>query len=325
MSDKQKIGLLATLVCAMAAWWWLGGRAPGQSSGRSFRHELLAVDTARLTEFTLVPRSGGPGGPIHFRRDSLGWVATEGDHATRAFQRPLNTLLEALSHMQPLAMPGSGHAVMERYALTDSLAARFRSPQVLNGAELRVGSTTQGPSSPTLEAPPVATAVMLEGDSNVYLVPGTFSDVIRMNFLDWIPKPMANGNPANWDRLTFTFPGNVAYSLERVGDQWWVNGMQADQERVEKYLGALSRYYGNGLADPNDTLHAVLVYQLRVDDRSLGVPVHVGIFQVGDRLIARSTLAPRWLVVPFDPATELPRMFRPPEAFLPQEAPPLGP
>lgn len=321
MSDKLKIGLLSALVGVLALWWWLGGRSPEQQEQRSFRELLARVDTAALHTFTLVAPAAQGGTPILFQRDSLGWVAVQEGHSTRAFQRPLNELLEALSDLRPQAVPGSDPTVVQRYALTDSLCSWFQSPQVMDGKPLRIGSTTQGPATPTLDAAPIATAVMIEGDPNVYLVPGAFSHIPALTFPDWVPKPMVNGNPANWDRLTFTFPGNVAYAMERQGDIWLVGGKQADQEKVWKYLRALSRYYGMAFADPNDTLAAELVYQLRVDDRTLDAPIFLGIFQAGDHLIARSTLAPRWLVMPFDAQTELPRMFRAPEAFLPHGNP----
>lgn len=317
MSDKLKVGLLAALVLVLAVWWWAGRHVAPQGDRHALRDLLVAVDTAALHTFTLVAPAEKQGVPMLFQRNATGWTATQEGHVTQAFQRPLNLLFEALAELRPQAMPGSDPAVVLRYALTDSLCAWFQSPQVLEGRPIRIGSTTQGPSTPTLDAPPVATAVMLEGDPNVYLVPGAFSDIPAMTFIDWIPKPMVNGDPANWDRLVFTFPGNVGYAMERQGDSWLVAGEAADQERVTKYLRALSRYYGNALADPNDTLNAELVYQLQVDDRTLEAPIFLGIFQVADRMIARSTLAPRWLVMPFDPRTELPRMFRAPGAFLP--------
>lgn len=321
MSDRVKIVLLSALVAVLALWWWLGGRSPQQREQRSFLEVLAQVDTAGIQVFTLVAPAAQGGVPILFQRDSLGWVAVQEGHSTRAFQRPLDELFEALANLRPQAVPGSDPAVVQRYALTDSLCSWFQSPQVMEGRPLRIGSTTEGPSNPTLDAPPVATAVMMEGDPNVYLVPGAFSKIPALSFLDWIPKPMVNGNPDNWDRLTFTFPGNMAYDMERQGDNWLVGGMMADQEKVRKYLRALSRYYGNALADPGDTLNAQLLYQLQVDDRTLEAPIFLGIFQVDDRLIARSTLAPRWLVMPFDAQTELPRMFRAPEAFLPHGEP----
>lgn len=317
MSDKWKIGLLSALVAALALWWWLSGRAPQERKQRSFREKVADVDTAALRSFTLVAPAAEGGVPILFQRDSLGWVAVQEGHSTRAFQLPLNDLFTALSNLRPQAVPGSDPAVVRRYALTDSLCAWFQSPQVMDGRPLRIGSTTTGPANPTLEAPPVATAMMVAGDPNVYLVPGAFSEIPAMSFVDWIPKPMVNGDHDRWDHITFTFPDGRSYSLDRVAAGWAVSGEPADSLKVEKFLYALSRYYGNALADPADTLHARPLYQIKVEGRMADSPIFLGVFAAGDHLIARSTLAPRWLVTTFDPRTELPRMFRPPEAFLP--------
>ncbi len=312
MSDKLKTGLLVALVIALATAWWIGRQAPERARMRTFKNILLQVDTAALQAFSITEPVGRGGKTIRFRRENTGWTAAQGEHRTPAFTRPLNELFAAIADIRPMAMPGAAPATMERYRLSDTLATRIDLPG--SKTSLFIGTTTSG------EDP--ATAVRLAGDPNAYLVPGTFAWITELGFTGWIPKPMVNGNPADWERLTFTFPGNISYALERTPAGWTTNGQPADSTKVAKYLHALSRYYGRDLANPVDTLHAQLIYQLRVDGRSRKDPVFLGIFNAGDHLIARSTLAPRWLVMTFDPQTELPRMFRPPEAFLPREAHP---
>ncbi|HRO38552.1 MAG TPA: DUF4340 domain-containing protein [Flavobacteriales bacterium] len=317
MSDKVKVIGAAVLAAGLGLLWWLSSEDVRQRGDRSFRQELLQVDTTNLAEFDIAPpaQTGMP--PLHFRRDANGWSVQQGAHTTHAFQRPLNTLFTVLADLRTAAVAGNDPAIVQRYALTDSLAAVFSSPQVLNGAKLRVGNASAGTGSLSLKASGPTTAVMLEGDPNVYLVPGLFADEMRLSFTGWIPKPMANGNPANWDRLTFVFPGGTSWSLERTDNGWTANGQPADTMKVGKYLRALSHYYGHSLADPADTLNAVPLYSLRVHDRTRPAPVTLDVLEIQGRLIARSSLAPPWLVMPFDPQTELPRMFRPPEAFLP--------
>ncbi len=315
MSDKTRIGLLAALVIALALFWWLGGRTPEVAEQRSFREHLVQLDTALLTSFTIVPSPSKKAPALHFERDSTGWTVAADGHVTRAFSRPLNTLLSTLSDVKPLVMAGADPATIERYRLSDSLAARIELGGPKNTV-LRIGSSGSSPK-PTLSGSETTTAVMLSGDSNVYLVQGTLGPITDMSFDDWIPKPMVNGDPANWTQITIVFPGSRSYSIVREGDGWTVNGAPGDNEKVEKYLWALSRYYGSALVNPADTLNAALIYSMRVVDSSRRDPIILGIFETGGRLIARSTLAPPWLVMPFDRREELPRMFRPPDAFLP--------
>lgn len=307
MSDRWRSILLAAFVAALGVVWWLGERRSGEDGPRTFRKQLVAVDTAALQAFTIVPprllRA-----PLRFERDSLGWRVSQEGRTTPAFSRPLNELLAALHRMQPLSMPGPDPATLERYGLTDSLATKIEVPD-RDPVTLRVGITTSG------EDP--ATALMREGDPNVYLIPGDITWITDLDFKGWIPKPMVNGDPANWLRITFFFPGNIAYAMERNGAEWLVDGRPADRVRVEKYLHALSVYYGHDLVDPADTLHARPVYSLQVEDSTREAPITLMIYDVGHRLIARSNLAPPWLVMPFDAQEELPRMFRPPGAFEP--------
>lgn len=305
MSYKTRIGLLAAATVALALWWWLGGRTPEVAQQRTFRAHLVQVDTATLNAFTIIPAPVRQRPALHFRRGETGWSVQADSFSTDAFQRPLNQLLAVLADVRPVAMPGHDPGTIRRYQLGDSLADRL----LLPGNEvLRIGSATAGHEP--------ATAMMLEGDPNAYLVPGTVNKVVEMTLTDWIPKPLVNGDPANWEKLTFLFPGGKTYTLERVPEGWTVGGMPADSSKVHKFLWAMSRYYGNALADPADTLNAVPAYRMQVEDRTRAHPILLVIYATEHGLIARSSLAPRWLVMPFDPQVELRRMFRPPEAFL---------
>jgi hypothetical protein len=307
MSDKARITLLAAVAVALALLWWLGGQSWKNAEQRTFRASLLHTDTAALRSFTiaLAPAKHLP--PLHFRRDSLGWTVSSDSAVFRAFQRPMNELLAQLADIRPLSVAGAGPLVRERYRLGDSLADQLQLPGATGGV-LRVGASTSGANT--------ATAMMLKGDTNVYLVAGTFHAVTGMTLTDWIPKPMVNGDPRNWQRITFVFPGRHMYSLVRSSGGWTVNGLPADTVKVEKYLRALSRYYGHGLVNPADTLNAELIYSMRVEDRSRRDPIILGIFNTPKGLIGRSTLAPSWMVLPIDAQQDVQRMFRPPEAFM---------
>ncbi|MBS1568445.1 MAG: DUF4340 domain-containing protein [Bacteroidetes bacterium] len=307
MSNKARLILLAAVAAGLAWLWWWGGRDQQVAEQRTFRATLLSTDTAALRSFTILPAPVEHLPALHFQRDSSGWTVASDSSVFRAFQRPMNELLAKLAHIRPVSVAGSGKDIRERYRLVDSTATTMELPGA-SGGTLRVGASTGGANT--------ATAMMLEGDTNVYLVPGLFHEVTGMSFIDWIPKPLVNGDPRNWDRVTFVFPGRHMYSLERNKDGWTVNGSPADSIKVGKYLWALSRYYGHGLMDPADTLQAELIYSMRVEDRSRPDPIILGIFNTPKGLMARSTLAPPWMVMPIDAKQELARMFRPPEAFM---------
>lgn len=317
MSDKTKLAVAAALVIALALWWWLGGLSLERKEGRSFRASFPPVDTGAIRTFRLTTVPGAGRATIQFQRDQEGWVASQDGHSVRAYQRPINELFTALANLRPEAVAGTGAQVLRQYAITDSLAGLFRSPQVFNGQELRVGNTTEPLAEPTLDAPPPATAVRVQGDPHVYLVEYMFNHVFRMELADWLTKPMLNGDPSQWERITFVFPGSTGYSIERQNGKWLVAGQPADTLKVERYLRALSKYHGTALANPADTAHALLTYSIMVEKRDHARPMLLGIFRAGNNWIARSTLAPPWLVMAIDPEVEIPRMFRPPTAFMP--------
>ncbi|HEY0977461.1 MAG TPA: DUF4340 domain-containing protein [Flavobacteriales bacterium] len=305
---------VGVVVLLGTVWWW-SGRDPRIAEERSFRAEVLQVDTGALHSFIVRPAPSRGFPPMLFTRSGAGWTVTSNGASTPADPRPMQDLLAHLSRMRTERVLGDLGQVGARYSLSDSLANVLEIPDAVPPVRLRVGGSGGGDNREIQTS-----AVMLEGDPLAYTVPGELARLAAMVFPDWIPKPMVNGDPRNWRRLVFLFPGGNGYAMERHGALWTIGGMALDSSKVRKYLGNLSTYSSSGLVDPADTLNAVLAYQLVVEDTTRAQPVVLGVFSVGDHLIARSTLAPPYIVMPFSHDLELPRMFRPPQAFLPDAA-----
>lgn len=309
MSAKARTWWGVAGVAALAALWWASGRFVPGAQQRTFRERIARLDTASITGFTLVPAPYRQHPEMRFERQPGGWLVTSAGYRTPADKRTMDDLLVALGDLRVLRVVGRYDAVKDNYLLADSTADHLLLDTPEGALDLAVGRTIDGEE--------IATAVRPGDDAEVYAVPGLLGLLVDKGYMDWIPKPVVNGDPRNWRRLTFVFPGSQGYILERRGDHWYIGDQPTDSIKVAKYLRNLAHHSGSALANPADTLDAVLVYNLIVEDTTRAEPVMFGIFQSGDRVIARSTLAPRDIVMAIDPRTEVPRIFRPPSAFLP--------
>ncbi|MBS1582805.1 MAG: DUF4340 domain-containing protein [Bacteroidetes bacterium] len=317
MSGKARTWWAVAGVAVLAGIWWASGGLSPRTQQRTFRERIMRVDTGALSSFLIrpAPRRGHP--EMRFERDGGHWTLRSAGFHTPADQRRMDELLALISDVRTLRVIGRLTDVKAAYGLTDSTADHLVLDTPEGRMDLAVGVMSSGDEP--------ATAVHASGDEAVYAVPGMLGLYTSRSYIDWIPKPMVNGDPARWKRVTFVFPNDQGYSLERHGAAWTLNGLPTDSLKVARYLRNLSRYSGSALTDPADTLKAVLVYNLVVEDSTRAAPIMLRIFQAGDRLIARSTLAPPEIVMPFDPQVEIPRLFRPPSAFLPDGQPPVMP
>lgn len=310
MSANARTWWAVAGVAALATLWWLTGDSSSRTKQRTFRANVAQVDTGALRTFIIRPALRRAHPEMVFTREGSAWTLRSAGYSTPADVRTMNELLALLADLHTELVLGRFDAVKDRYALADSTADHLVMDTPAGPLDLAVGN-----ASGSEEA---LTAVHVADDDDAYAVKGVLGLYTDKSYVDWVPKPMVNGDPRNWRRLTFVFPGSQGYIMERIGDRWAINGMPTDSVKVAKYLRNLSIYHGYALANPADTLNAVLVYNLIVEDTTRAEPMMLGIFESGDHLIARSTLA-RHIVMPFDPKVELRRIFRAPQAFFPDD------
>ncbi len=297
------------LLVVLAAIWWISGSVSQRAQKRTFREEILRVDSNTISSFTITPGPEKQLPPIRFERKGTGWLMRLGQDSSSPDPAPIHALLRTWSHMRVTRVAGRLAEVGERYDLSDSAAERLIINAPDGPYELRVGRHLPG------EEP--ATLVNLPGDEMVYAIEGSMGQYADQPFGEWLPRYLVVGDPLNWRRLTFNFPGDTGYVMERIGGEWTIDGVLTDPERVMKFLNSLSKARGRSVLDPADTLTAIPAFRLMVEDTTRAEPIVVVVYNGDRKFIVRSSLNPG-TVMPFDGKEEIPRMFRPKEAFMPR-------
>lgn len=306
--------ILPAVVVVLAAVWWWSGRSSQLAQQRSYEAGLLAIDTAVLQELIIRPAPARKHPPLHLLRTGAHWTVESAGQRVVVDDRDIFDLLVLLNDLRTARVLGKRSTLHASYGLSDEEANVLVVPTPEGPRELLVGASLANNEDG------VSTAVCFVGEEQAYAVQGDLFSPTERSFPDWVPKPMVNGSPRNWSQVAFTFPDRSFYRLIQRDGAWWVEDHMADQAKVLKYLNNLGQYRGSAMVDPADTLGAVPGYRIEVVDTTRTAPLVLTIYQAHGRLIARSSMAPPTLVMPFDPEVELPRMFRPPGAFLPGHA-----
>lgn len=308
MLGKLRTKHLLLLLLALAAIWWFSGRVSPRAQQRTFRENILKLDTSTITGFTITPALNKGLPPIRFQRAEDGWRMFWGTDSGQVDELPMHELLNSWSNMRVVRLAGRMAEVKDRYDLGDSTADRLSIVAENGTQELLVGRQTAG-------EPPM-TVVNIPGDESAYAIEGSLGSYADFTFGDWLPKYLVTGDPSNWTRLTFNFPADTGYVMERSGGRWLIGGVATDSSRTDKFLRSLARARGRSATDPADTLGAVPQFRLVVEDSTRTIPIIVVVFAIKGKFIVRSSLNPQ-TVMPFDGREEVPRMFRPRTAFLP--------
>jgi Domain of unknown function (DUF4340) len=302
--------LLLVLLALLGIWWW-SGRVSPQAQQRTFKEVLVRLDTSTINTFTLIhaPFKGFP--EIRFTRETGGWRMVMGRDTAWADPEPVHDVLVAFNDMRALRLVGAMAAVQQPYNLDTLNAERLIVESSQGRFELRVGKATGGDENQTVVNP--------TGDPNAYAIAGLLGMRTDLPFSGWMPKYLIKGDPANWKRLTFQFPQNRSYVMEKREGRWFIGDVALDPTKIDRYLGSLARSRGQELVDPNDTLNAQLAFRLIVEDTTKATPMVVVVAALADRFIVRSSLNPM-SIMPFDAKNEVARMFRPPMMFYPDSA-----
>ncbi len=308
MFGKLRTIHLVLAVALLAAIWWWSGRTSPIAKARTFQDVIWSLDTAAVDSFLIEQASFKRFPPIRFYRAEGSWNMVMGMDTAPADPASVNDVLGTIKDLRVQRLVGPLTQVQEIYDLDDLNVERLH--VAVNGEQrtLLVGQATGGDEPHTVISP--------AGDTMAYAVAGLLGMRTDQLFSGWIPKILIQGDPRNWKQVTFLFPGNRGYVMQNRDGKWYIADRQLDQERTVRYLVSLGRSRGSELTDPGDTLGAVPAYQVIVEDTTREVPMTVVVSQVNDHYIARSSLAPMH-IIPFDPEKEIPRMFRPPQAFLP--------
>jgi len=309
MLGKLRTKHLLLLLLALAALWWLSGQLSPRAKQRTFREDIFKLDSSSISGFTITPALYKQLPPIRFQRAGDGWRMFWGKDSSLADPAPIHELLRSWSNMRVIRLAGRVSDIRDRYDLGDSTVDRLTIMAGMETHELLVGRHTAGGAPMTVVHPP--------GDEQAYAVEGLLGQYADYTFGEWLPKYLVTGDPADWQRLTFNFPADTGYVMERKGGQWFIGGAQTDSSRTIRFLHSLARARGQSVTDPSDTLSAVPQFRLVVEDSTRKEPIVVIVFVSNGKFIVRSSLNPG-TVMPFDGRQEVPRMFRPRAAFMPQ-------
>src|SRR5205085_580959 len=130
-------------------------------------------------------------------------------------------------------------------------------------------------------------------EDEVYAVSGYLSFGVNQPFNSWRNKVFVNGNKENWTSVTFTYPGDSSFVLNKSGNMWLVNGEKADSSKATQFINQLSTLQSTGFADgyvPSSTP----LYSVSIGGNNLLTPINIQAFPADtiQKLILHSSLNP---------------------------------
>jgi hypothetical protein len=235
---------------------------------RTFKNELAAFDTAKVTDVIIKDMRNGNKG-LELVKAGNNWKMKANGKEYHTDPDYIGSLLQELIQMKAERIAANSKEKWKEFEVTDSLALRVTvkgKTKIL--ADLMVGKFSwQPPTNPYDRQGKMTSYIRIADEKEIYAVNG----FIRMNLSPDInrfrDKTVIRAETGNLRKLVFEYPADSSFVLEKKDNLWIINGIPADSAKTSQYINSLENMSGDDFAD-NETIKGPAIYKLTLENNS---------------------------------------------------------
>ena len=279
----KSLGILFGILLAIVVAFMIYDANHGE---RSFRKNLVSIDTSKVTQISLYPKSVNHNEVKIFKSGNKWKVELNKGQTADIPENKIRSLFSELLSIKPLGVAASGKENWKNYQV-DTAGTRVKvyqgSDKVLN---LIVGKFA-------FERPrTMLSYVRVNGDDNVYTTNGFLSYMFNHNANYYRNNYLVNSEYSNWTKLDFYYPSDSSFTLSKVKDKWQIRGKSTDSSETASYLRTLSQKTNSNFIDnPDESLLSRSEFTLTIERKS-AAPIIISAFENGSRIILNSSQNP---------------------------------
>ncbi len=253
-----------------------------RKGNRTFKQDLVTVNADEITSLEVYPKSAG-GKPVTLKKENDTWTVEADGKAYRADQSAPGSMIAQLNEMKAKSLATSDKDRWREFEVTDSLGTRVK---LYNGSNL-AADVIFGKFS--YSQPQTMTSYMrLAGEDEVYGVDGMMGMSFNRNVDSFRDKTILKSSSSDWTKLTFSYPADSSFTLEKMNDKWMIGNTVADSASVVKYFRSLNRVTSSKFAQAEPAGQPT--HHLEIEGNNNMVPLEItGYYNGADDFILGST------------------------------------
>lgn len=245
MSKKKKnnrilILIFAILLVAVGA----NELIKATKGDRTFRKDIIEYQANDITKISIFPKYSGNRNVDVYLEDSLWKLKFDGKQFA-ADQEMIKGIVDELANMSPERLVANNRDLWKDYDITDTAGVKVVIyAGTKDKTEITLGrfSYNQATRKPT-------TCVRVNNEKEVYAVEGYLSMTFNREINSLRDKNIFRGNQNDLTRITFTYPADSSFNLERQDNRWLLDGVPVDSTRMAGYLAAVTDIVSDGFRD----------------------------------------------------------------------------
>ncbi|MFN8342475.1 MAG: DUF4340 domain-containing protein [Cyclobacteriaceae bacterium] len=202
--------------------------------------ELMAVDTSAVTEILVYPNAE-KNQEVKLVRNGGQWLVKMGDRSSAVEKGSVSGAIGYFTHLKPMRLITRNQSRWNEFSVGDtSTRVKFmKGADVL--ADVRIGRIgfNQQPGQQQFNPGGIFTHVRLSDDKAVYAVEGFLESAFNRPYNDWRDKTLLRLSASQVTRISFRYPADSSFVLEKREKKWWLGSQQADSTKVKSFLSGL--------------------------------------------------------------------------------------
>jgi hypothetical protein len=268
---------------------------------RTFKSEMVSIDTAVVTKMVIHPKLGEEGKLVTFTKTGSEWKLESDGKSYKPDLSSVKNILSELVRMKSERVAATEETKWKEFEVTDSTATRIK---VYNDsklmADLYVGKFNyvqppQGQQNPYQQQSKgkMSTYVRPAGDKEVYVVDGFIKMSIQANANAYRDKTLFAATKEDLTKIAFSYPNGERFVLSKDGAKWFMNGQLTDSIKTLRYLNKLARVTSSNFIDEIMPLTSTPTHQVKIEGNNL-IPVEISAFPADsvNKYVVTSTLVP---------------------------------
>jgi hypothetical protein len=242
--------ILLMVLLALAAVFALSRVFRAGSREGNARRELVNLDTAAVTEIKISSNTE-KNQELRLLREGKNWTVKMGNRSARMEQGIAAGAMNYFVHLKPLRLIAKKKTKWKEFNVADtSTRVKFmKGNEVL--ADVRIGRIgfNQQPGQQQFNRGGVFTYVRLSDEDEVFAVEGFLEATFNKSYNDWRDKAFLRVKQNEVTRVSFSYPADSGFVVEKRDKKWWINNTEADSMKVNGYLSQLEYKNATTFAD----------------------------------------------------------------------------
>ena len=234
MFRKINYKILVTVFVVLLALVVLVELLDSKKGNRTFKSDLVEVLADEVSSIELYPRVEN-GTKIRLFKENDEWRVESEGKSFKADQASAGRMISELNSIKPKSVVATSKDRWENFEVSDSLGTRVK---LLNGSKV-VADLVIGKFS--FSQPRNMTSyVRLADEKEVYGVDGMLGMSFNRNVNSFRDRTVIKSNKTDWTKLTFSYPADSSFVLEKIGEKWMIGDMETDSAAVVQYFNSIA-------------------------------------------------------------------------------------